>query len=270
MPSPSRVAVSLVAAATLAFAGIAAPSAAAPAGVAAPEGGYAALGDSYSSGVGAGDYLADGGACKRSANAYPALWQQAHAAAEFDFVACSGATTADVRARQLSVLDGDTTLVTISAGGNDVGFAETITTCVLGGDRDCSDAVARSMDYTRDRLPAELDDTYARIRRQAPNARLVVLGYPRLFELGTCLLGLSENKRRALDRAADTLVETTATRAAAGGAHFADVRDRFAGHGVCGAQEWLHGLTLPVDESYHPTVTGQSRGYLPSLVAITG
>ncbi|MFI1384033.1 SGNH/GDSL hydrolase family protein [Embleya sp. NPDC020886] len=263
MPSPSRVAAIAVAAA-LTFAGTVARPA-----PAAPLSRYAALGDSYSSGVGAGDYLADGGDCKRSANAYPSLWQRAHGAAEFAFVACSGATTAQVRDRQLAAVTADTTLVTISAGGNDVGFADTITTCVVGSDRDCSAAVAKATAYAREKLPADLDTTYARIRSRAPHARLVVFGYPRLFETGSCPLGLSLAKRRALDDAADVLVDITKARAAAGGAEFADVRGRFAGHGVCGADEWLHGLTLPVDESYHPTATGQARGYLPSLTTTT-
>lgn len=37
---------------------------------------YVALGDSYSSGVGAGSY--DGSSCKRSSRAYPALWAAAN------------------------------------------------------------------------------------------------------------------------------------------------------------------------------------------------
>ena len=39
---------------------------------------YAALGDSYSSGVGTGSYTLDS-ACKRSVYAYPYLWTQKHA-----------------------------------------------------------------------------------------------------------------------------------------------------------------------------------------------
>jgi len=35
---------------------------------------YVALGDSYSSGLGAGDYISSSGSCDRSTNAYPALW----------------------------------------------------------------------------------------------------------------------------------------------------------------------------------------------------
>lgn len=40
--------------------------------------GYVALGDSYSSGVGAGSYDSASGSCKRSTKAYPALWAAAH------------------------------------------------------------------------------------------------------------------------------------------------------------------------------------------------
>ena len=38
---------------------------------------YVALGDSYSSGVGAGSYLGSSGSCDQSARAYPALWDAA-------------------------------------------------------------------------------------------------------------------------------------------------------------------------------------------------
>ncbi len=57
---------------------------------------YVALGDSYSSGVGAGDYTSESGGCDRSPNAYSALWAASNAPASYVSVACSGATTADV------------------------------------------------------------------------------------------------------------------------------------------------------------------------------
>jgi hypothetical protein len=56
---------------------------------------YAALGDSYSSGVGTGSYTLDS-ACKRSVYAYPYLWAQAHAGTALSFAACSGAKTSDL------------------------------------------------------------------------------------------------------------------------------------------------------------------------------
>src|SRR6266513_2661495 len=63
--------------------------------------GYVALGDSYSSGVGAGSYDSGSGSCKRSTRAYPALWAAAHTPSSFSFTACSGARTGDVVNGQL-------------------------------------------------------------------------------------------------------------------------------------------------------------------------
>ena len=80
---------------------------------------YVALGDSYSSGVGAGDYT--GGSCRRSSHAYSALWAAEHSPASYRSAACSGATTASVLSGQLSAVTSDTTFVTITIGGNDVG-----------------------------------------------------------------------------------------------------------------------------------------------------
>src|SRR5579859_2768182 len=80
----------------------------------ASTGGYVALGDSYSSGVGSGSYISSSGSCERSTLAYPYLWQQAHAPSSFSFQACSGATTADVLSGQLSTLNSGTSEVSIT------------------------------------------------------------------------------------------------------------------------------------------------------------
>src|SRR4029079_10416683 len=61
-----------------------------------PAGAYAALGDSYSSGVGTGRYDLDAG-CQRSSLAYPYLWQAANRPAGFECLACGGARITDVR-----------------------------------------------------------------------------------------------------------------------------------------------------------------------------
>ncbi|MCM2580141.1 GDSL-type esterase/lipase family protein, partial [Streptomyces meridianus] len=92
---------------------------------------YVALGDSYSSGLGAGSYDSASGDCKRSNASYPALWAANNAPASFSFTACSGATTDDVLAGQLGPVNSSTGLVSMSIGGNDAGFADVMTTCVL-------------------------------------------------------------------------------------------------------------------------------------------
>lgn len=227
---------------------------------------YVALGDSYSSGLGAGDYYGDSGDCKRSANAYPVLWSEANSPSSFDFTACSGATTTDVISSQLGPLGTDTGLVSISIGGNDAGFADAMITCVLGGSDACVTRVAEARQYIANTLPGRLDTAYGAIRAEAPNAQVVVLGYPRMYKLnGVCWAGLSERSRAAINAAADDLNEVTAARAAAHGFTFGDVRTTFSGHELCSGSAWLHSVTWPINESYHPKVSGQSGGYYPVL-----
>ncbi|HET6209518.1 MAG TPA: hypothetical protein VFD94_04005, partial [Jatrophihabitans sp.] len=45
---------------------------------------------------------------------------------------------------------------------------------------------------------------------------------------------------------------------------FGDVRNSFVGHQLCSGNDWLHSLNFAdITESYHPTASGQSGGYLP-------
>jgi hypothetical protein len=164
----------------------------------APE--YVALGDSYASGAGAGSYV--DGSCRRSSNAYPAL--RGKDFPSFRFVACSGATTKSLKS-QFKALTPATTLVTITIGGNDLGFVDVMTTCTLNGDRSCEKRVGKARAFARDQLPARLDATYATIKDAAPSAELVVLGYPRLFTPNDRCRTLSQRKRQAINDAADEL-----------------------------------------------------------------
>ncbi|MEV7778482.1 SGNH/GDSL hydrolase family protein [Kitasatospora sp. NPDC088351] len=230
---------------------------------------YVALGDSYSAGVGAGGYTSESGSCKRSTNAYPYLWKNAHSPSSFSFVACSGAKTGDVLNNQLSALTSGTTLVSISIGGNDAGFAGTMQTCVLDSESACLSAVATAKNYATNTLPAQLDRVYSAIHAKAPNARVVVLGYPHLYKIGgSCIFGIGDTKRAAINSAADALDGVLAKRAANAGFAFGDVRSIFTEHEICGSSTtWLNSTTLPVDESYHPKASGQSGGYLPVFSA---
>ncbi|GGM01761.1 lipase 1 [Streptomyces fumigatiscleroticus] len=232
----------------------------------AASGGYVALGDSYSSGVGAGSYDSTSGDCKRSTKAYPYLWATAHSPSSFDFTACSGARTSDVLSGQLGPLGSATGLVSLSVGGNDAGFSDVMTTCVLQSDSACLSRIATAEAYVDDTLPGRLDSVYSAIRSKAPNAHVVVLGYPRFYKLGTACVGLSETKRKAINEAADHLDDAIAKRAADHGFTFGDVRSAFTGHELCSGSAWLHSLSLTsIGQSYHPTAAGQSGGYLPVL-----
>jgi hypothetical protein len=229
--------------------------------------GYVALGDSYSSGVGSGSYLSSGGDCKRSTKAYPYLWQAAHSPASFSFQACSGARTGDVMSNQLGTLSASTGLVSITIGGNDAGFSDVMTTCVLQSESSCLSRIATAKAYVDSTLPGQLDTVYSAITSKAPAAHVVVLGYPRFYKLGgSCLTGLSDTKRAAINGAADYLDSAIAKKAGNHGFTFGDVRGTFTGHEICSGDSWLHSLEwLNIGESYHPTAAGQSGGYLPVL-----
>jgi lysophospholipase L1-like esterase len=230
---------------------------------------YVALGDSYASGVGAGDYIGSSGSCDRSPNAYSALWAAAHSPASYVSVACSGATTATVRSTQLSALSASTTLVSITVGGNDVGFTTVIEDCILEGTSGCVSAVDKAEATARTTLPGALAGVYSTIRRDSPSAHVVVIGYPDFYDLSvTGCVGLSSTSRAKINEGADVLDGVIRSTAAAQGFTYGDVRAAFGGHQICDSSPWLHSLNFfDVTESYHPFAAGQAGAYLPVFTA---
>jgi lysophospholipase L1-like esterase len=233
---------------------------------------YVALGDSYASGVGSGSYISSSGSCLRSTLAYSQLWANSHAPASYISVACSGAKTTDVSANQLGPLNSGTTLVSITIGGNDVGFAHVMEDCVIYGTTTCVNEVNAAENTARNQLPGWLDTVYNNIRSHAPNARVVVVDYPRFYhDLWYCI-GLSSTSRNKINEGADVLDGVIQTAAGRHGFAFGDVRAAFAnGHEICDSGSWLHSIDWSnIVQSYHPTASGQSGGYLPAFAALAG
>ncbi|HEV8561488.1 MAG TPA: SGNH/GDSL hydrolase family protein [Actinophytocola sp.] len=237
----------------------------------AATGKYVALGDSYSSGLGAGSY--SGGTCKRSSNAYAQLWANSHAPSAFTFLACSGAVTADIVNSQAAAVTADTALVTVSIGGNDAGFADVMVTCNTSSDSTCVSRNNEAQNFARTTLPGRLDAAYNAIRARSASAQVIVVGYPRIYRLGgSCIIGLSDTKRAAINQSADVLASVISARASAHGFRFLDGRSAFSGHEICAARPfWLHSIEwTSIDESYHPTSDGHNLGYFTALRAMTG
>jgi lysophospholipase L1-like esterase len=233
-----------------------------PAHAAAPA--YTALGDSYSSGVGTRTYYSDGTSCYRSPYAYPVL-DASQIGAALTFAACGGAKVADVINNQLGSLGSGTAYVTISVGGNDAGFSSVIEKCALPWPYTCWGDISNANSYITNTLPASLDSLYTKIRTRAPYARVVVVGYPRLFNESDCqsLARISPGEQAAMNDTADLLATTIHDRAVAHGFAFVDPRGAFTGHAICDSVEWINGLSYPTMESYHPNRSGHSAGYAP-------
>ena len=170
---------------------------------------YVAMGDSYQSGEGAGNYHPEtdiGGVnqCHRSRDAYPELLvRRGDVSHTLDFRACSGAEMPDLTSNVLSTsrppwndgaqfdhLDEGTALATLGIGGNDLGFGPVLTDCILkhlvttscegAYDDDIMDRLIELQSHGTDGLNAS-QRVYDDARSRAWRSRLLVLGYPRFF-----------------------------------------------------------------------------------------
>ncbi len=221
-----------------------------------------ALGDSYASGVGTRTYYPESGVCQRSPYAYPVL-DAARIGATLSFRACSGATTTSVLNTQLDTLSGTTTHVTLTVGGNDAGFTKVISTCAQPfWASNCNGAIDEAQSFIKNTLPSRLNRLYGAVTRKAPNAKIVIIGYPRIFNGEDCNAGtyFSPAEEERLNATADVLDTTIRGRASSYGFSFVDPRSGFTGHAVCDTPEWVNGLSNPLAESYHPNRSGQT-GY---------
>ncbi|GAT74514.1 SGNH/GDSL hydrolase family protein [Microbacterium hydrocarbonoxydans] len=259
-PAPARRAIRLLAL-FLVAAGLAvgaAPAYAAPGGNGGGGGGkpanvaYAALGDSFAAGQGAGSYLNT--TCYVSSKGYPALID---ADRKIDLVsrpACSGSSTLEVVSVQVPQVPATASRVTLTAGGNDVGFGAVMQNCfIIVNNSACSQAIAAGDAMVQDgtvtnRIAAAVNA----IRAKAPNAKIIVTGYPRLFE---------PTVTRAYAQQVNT--STTALNAAiragaqSAGAVFVDVEGAFTGHGIGSASPWINDWSwLNTSAGFHPNASG--------------
>ena len=226
---------------------------------------YDALGDSYASGYGVPPYTA----CGRSGSAYAVLIDGRQRLRLDDFVACAGATTVSlVAGGQLRALDADTDVVTVTIGGNDIGWSSAVTACLRGTDAQCAGAIDLVGARVAGQLPSLLDTVYAEIGAAAPNAHVVVTGYPHLFspEYGA-FLGASPAEQTALNAGADRLDAVIAAASTRAGFQYVDVRERFDGHGANSAYPWILG---PFDPgAFHPNAEGYDA-YAAAVTAALG
>jgi lysophospholipase L1-like esterase len=234
---------------------------------------YAALGDSYAAGEGLAPFEADSGDCHRSPQGYP-RFVATQEGSTLDFAPCTGATI-DMVVRaggQLSTVDPQSDLVTVTVGGNDVGFAEVVGGCLIDADP-CSNLDAQ-VEGSLAKLGPKLEAAYRQIKAQAPKARLLVVGYPQVVAdpakvpfdtcaaVNTPLPGrkITADEATWLRQKGDRLSDVMSAAAKAAGASYVDVAADFAGHEACGADPWLTGVVLTnLFASFHPTVAGQAE-----------
>ena len=295
---------------------------------------WLALGDSYSSGegvLGTGDGVVagDGDTCARSRHAWARLaatwvrtanepgvramfgaFQQLIGGAgaadrprldvNMTFLACSGAQTVEAGAaqdldEQLAQATGTYDVITFSFGGNDAQFSPIIKGCLNPKPYGCDETEAAMTGRIRDEVAPKLDTAYRKIRQKlAPGGRVIVLGYPRLFDhpflRGSCFGVIPRADIVKLRHVGDALNATIRDAATANDVDFVDVAPVFEGHNACGrgfedpltdlaawaakeqfpleltplclTMKWVNGISLGLEtggrfmHSFHPNLCG--------------
>ena len=118
---------------------------------------YAAIGDSYAAGIGAGKPLEtkEDRDCKRYDGAYPVLINESFFQnTTFQFLACSGDQSSHVQDQIKQIADDSQDLVTISAGGNDALLSDLLRACIYAptGEAHCVDAMRKTQDIIDNKL----------------------------------------------------------------------------------------------------------------------
>ncbi|HEY2216772.1 MAG TPA: GDSL-type esterase/lipase family protein, partial [Solirubrobacteraceae bacterium] len=126
----------------------------------------------------------------------------------------------------------------------------------------CGSAISEANNFIATKLPGLLEATYKKIREKASTAKVVVLGYPKLFtkEGTTCNVNfLTSGNEKKMNETAEKLDAVIKTRAEASKFTFVNPTAPFESHEVCSSVEWLNGQSNPLEESYHPNVKGQEE-----------
>jgi lysophospholipase L1-like esterase len=253
--------------------------------VSGPDWSYTAMGDSYSSGEGNPPYdPGTAGGCDRSQDAYGRQFATAQGGigdAGIQHIACSGATIKNLTTTgqhgeqpQISQMTPNSKLVTVTIGGNDAGFASVLTYCLAHPGTCISnyDSDNDKNEFTLiDSLEPKLAAAYEAMRKKAPDANIVAVTYPEIFQPGkTCtgILSLPVPDVDFLDQVGLYLDDTIMSAASDAGINSMDERYAFIGHELCSTDPWVYQLptgfkagtaVLDTRAWFHPTTLGQAQ-----------
>ncbi|WP_052134722.1 SGNH/GDSL hydrolase family protein [Sphingomonas sp. 37zxx] len=231
-------------------------------------GDYVALGSSFAAGIGLGAQA--GGSpvqCLRSKGGYPSLVARQTGLKLVD-MSCSGSTSQHILdggqmmlGPQLAAVGPAARLVTLTTGGNDLGYIGDLVAS-SGGLGVFGRLSPRKIEPAADRpYPAvarNIGTIIARIRERAPRAVIVVVNYPRVLPVrGSCAaLGISQAQADISREVARRLAVMTKQAALRAGAHYVDMDAASAGHDACSAVPWVRGAEGKWGSAFHPNAAG--------------
>lgn len=294
---------------------------------------YLAMGDSYASGEGVFNYKSitneDINKCHLSELAYPYSFMNKGIVGTGESIACSGARVKDVinikdiaynldspqakfytsnfnaseiinnyfpgATRQIEFIRAlKPNIITLSVGGNDIGFSKIITSCVAGAS-ECYETRQERQQLVSiiENTYGNLVRTYTEIKNANPSARIYIIGYPQVAKVdGTCAanVGLTNNEiafTRDLISYLNSVIRMAANDA---GVYYTDTEYAFEGRRLCETKSNLsamNGLTAGTDsgvpkiisnvtglsgplgqESFHPNIIGHNM-FSKKIIEVT-
>jgi lysophospholipase L1-like esterase len=234
----------------------------------------ASLGDSYSSGEGAGPFdsgtqVVGGNGCDRSSRAWPRLLGVPKA----NHFACSGATTHDFYESSkdaVSQLESLRALaarepiskVYVTIGGNDLGFSHIIKDCFTHS------CLRRMDDVELPKLQNKVRPAVAKAlqeARVAAGGQVILVGYPNLIpSRGSSFVKcgwLTDGEKPRVWKLEDALDTALSQAAVDAGVSYVSIRDALAGHELCTRDSWINPIGLArkshVQQEGHPNADGQ-------------
>ncbi|HEX5713839.1 MAG TPA: SGNH/GDSL hydrolase family protein [Solirubrobacterales bacterium] len=251
---------------------------------------YVALGDSYAAGPLIPNPVLPLG-CLKSSNNYPHLAAPSIGLTLKD-ASCSGAKTTNMtnpqnvdpdgpNPPQFNALNSETTVVSLTIGGNDIGFSEVAQSCITYNpfSSPCKSKYnSGGKDQLKERIEAtapKVATVLQQIHSLAPQAKIYVVNYPAIFpETGSgCWpqMPVSFTDAPYLRSTQQSLNAMLATQAAANGATLVDWYKASIGHDACkgSSTRWVEPL-LPGELAapIHPNKAGMVGGSAALVAAV--
>ena len=248
---------------------------------------YVAMGSSFGAGPSVGQPAPGAPArCQRSSDNY-ARQLARRKGLELTDVTCGGATTAHILGPwnelppQIDALRPDTRLVTLTIGGNDLGYiggliAGSCTSAPQGGTpaspmcamiaagRRSGALLPTPTEEGWRKVEAGMSAIVAEIRRRSPRARIVFVDYQTVLpERGNCAqVPLSAEALETGRATAARLAALTASVARANGAEVLRASALSRRHDACSRDPWMYGFLPPAPGApftpYHPNLAGMT------------
>ncbi|WP_341941510.1 GDSL-type esterase/lipase family protein [Microbacterium sp. LWH10-1.2] len=188
---------------------------------------------------------------------------------DYQMLACAGAVTknilaaddggvgqyAEVPQLDRGFLDANTTIVTLTIGGNDIGFGPVLVECIkqtvigatcqgLSTPNGESDSLADQMPKRLSALTGKVTTALQAIHSKAPNAKILLLGYPKIFAGNAWCVFINDISRDWLNKVADGLNSSLTSAAGAAGSYvyYANPEYAFEGHTMCESEPGITAL----------------------------